>query len=282
MRTSRPLFLLLACLVVPVSLPAQGSSSSSTTSVAPGTSDPQAVALVQRALAALTGGVAVADVTLNGTARSIAGSDDESGTATLTALAAGDSKVSLNLTSGPRSEIRNPASTSSSGVAVGTWSGPDGTLHPMAEHNLMTDPTWFFPAFTLANLMSSQNYELNYVGLETHDSQAVVHISASQQFPAPANTPSQIAVLPQHLSQMDLYVDPTSLLPVALAFNTHPDTNALVDIAIEIRFSGYQTVSGVEVPLHVQQYINNGLSLDLQFSSTILNSGLSISAFALN
>ena len=80
---------------------------------------------------------------------------------------------------------------------------------------------------------------------------------------------------------MDFYLDPNSLLPVALDFNQHPDDNALIDLPVEIRFSGYQTMSGVAVPEQVQKYLNNTLILDLQLSNATFNSGLSTSVFAL-
>jgi hypothetical protein len=98
------LLILLSCLAP---LAYSVSAQQAATTIPPTTSDPQAVALVQRSLTALTGGAPVTDVTLTGTARRIAGSDDETGTATLTATAAGDSKLSLNFPSGPRTEIRN-------------------------------------------------------------------------------------------------------------------------------------------------------------------------------
>lgn len=290
MRISRPALLFFLCSLIPASLSAQQSAS---TSVPAPASDPQAVALVQRALSALIGSASISDVTLTGTARRIAGSDDETGTATLTATAAGDSKLSLNFPSGPRTEIRNhsaiplpgslppsvPASVAQTAQPVGAWSGPDSAIHGMANHNVMTDAAWFFPALTLARMADAPNMVLSYVGQETLNGQAVVHISASQQLSAPSNLHAQLSTLPQHLSQMDLYLDPTTLLPVALAFNTHPDSNALVDIATQVQFSGYRAVNGVQVPLHVQKYLNNGLVLDLQLNTTALNSGLTAATF---
>jgi len=44
----------------------------------------------------------------------------------------------------------------------------------------------------------------------------------------------------QRLSQTDLYLDSTTLLPAAMTFNIHPDDNALLDIPIEIHFSEYR------------------------------------------
>jgi len=291
MRISRPALLLFLCSLIPASLSAQQSASAP--AAAPTTSDPQAVALLQRSLAALTGGAPVSDVTLTGTAHRIAGSDDETGTATLKATAAGDSRGDFSFPSGERSEIRNHASVPLAGSLppgvpaaaaqalqpVGAWSGPDGAIHGMASQNVMTDAAWFFPAATLTRLLSSQGYVFSYIGPETLNGQSVTHLEIIQPFPASVNAPQQLAALVQHVSQMDLYLDPGTLLPAALAFNVHPDNNAGLDIPTDIRFSAYQPINDVQVPFHVQKYLNNGLVLDLQFSHATVNSGLAASAF---
>lgn len=293
MRTPRPALVLLLCSLIPASLSAQQSTT-------PATSDPQAVALLQKALAALTGGAPITDVTLTGTARRIAGSDDETGTATLKADSAGDSLVDLNLPSGSWVEIRNhsavplpgalpvapnlPASITQAAQPAGSWSGPDGTRHAMASHNLLTDAAWFFPALTLANLLGG-NYVLSYVGQETRGAQTVLHVSGSQQLTALSNLPAgvseQLTSLNRHVTQMDVFLDPTTSLPVALAFNTHPDSNALLDIPVQVQLSNYQATNGIQVPLHVQKWLNNTLVLDLQFTNTSINSGVPATTFAL-
>src|SRR6266851_2796473 len=79
---------------------------------------------LRQALAALNANTPTSDVTLSGSAHYIAGSDDETGTATLKAIA-GASRIDLNLSSGPRTEIQG----SSGGCPAGTWSGPDGVAH---------------------------------------------------------------------------------------------------------------------------------------------------------
>lgn len=143
----------------------------------------------------------------------------------------------------------------------------------------MTDSSWFFPALTLDKLVSSPVYVLSYIGPETRWGQTVVHLSVVQQFSQIANAPAQAIALLQHLSQMDFYLDPTSLLPVALRFNTHPDGNAMIDIATEVRFSDYRVVSGVQIPFDVQEYLNDTLAFDLGFSNVTLNSGLTNTNF---
>src|SRR5207245_1516735 len=218
-------------------------------------SDPQAFALLQRSVAPLSVGQAISYVTLTGTARRVAGSDDETGTAILKALATGASRLDHSFPSGQRSEVRN----TSANPPAGSWSGPDRISHAIPYHNLMTDPSWFFPAFLIGRVLSSSNYVAAYVGHETRDSVAVEHLTISQTF---ATSPQAGALL-RHLSQIEIYLDSGTLLPVALAFNVHPDKDAGLDIPVEIRFSDYCPVNGERVPFLIQNYLNNTLVLDL-------------------
>jgi hypothetical protein len=229
----------------------------------------------------------MSDVTISATAHRIVGSDDETGTATLTAMAAGESKLRLSLPSGvfveTRTQTGNPPAGSPAGAVVpaGGWSGPDGVTHGMAAHNLMTDATWFLPAFTISKLAGSKGFVASYVGQETREGQQVLHLTASQQYwpSTRGQAPTEVPTLIQQMSQMDLYLDPTTLLPVALAFNVHPDNNFNADIPSEIRFSDYRPVNGAQVPFHVQRYLNNSLILDLNFETVTFNSGLNATSF---
>jgi hypothetical protein len=236
------------------------------------TSSPQALLLLQQSLAALQGNTSISDVTLSGSARRIAGSDDETGTGTVKALAGTGTRIDLSLPSGARSEVRNI----SSGALVGSWSGPDGVSRPIAYHNLLTDSAWFFPAFGIANRLSATGYVATYIGQETRNGQAVQHVSVSQS--SSFQTPPGVVSLP-HLSQVDFFLNSTTLLPAAITFNIHPDDNALLDIPIEVRFSDYRAVGSSQVPHHVQKYLNNGLALDFQVQTVTLNSGLTANTF---
>jgi hypothetical protein len=233
---------------------------------------PQAAALLQGSLSALNANQPLTDITLTASARRIAGSDDESGTATLKAIASGASSMNLSLSAGAHSEIMNASATS----PTGSWSGPDAIVHPMAYHNLLTTPSWFFPTFALAASYSAPGAQVTYVGPETRNSQSVQHLTITQA--SPIATPPGIPTY-AHLTQLDFYLDSTTLLPAALTFNTHPDNNMLLDIPVEIRFTSYTSVNGAQIPFHIQKFINNTLALDLQLQSAILNSGLSISSF---
>jgi len=80
LRPNRILVFLIVCGFLTFAAGAQNQASPQTSSAAA-----QGLALAQRALAAMTKGIGVIDVTLVGTAERIAGSDDETGPITLKA-----------------------------------------------------------------------------------------------------------------------------------------------------------------------------------------------------
>jgi hypothetical protein len=72
-------------------------------------------------------------------------------------------------------------------------------------------------------------------------------------------------------STTDLGLDPTTLLPTVLAYTVCPDNGAQVKIAIEIHYSNYQPVDGVQVPFHIQRFVNGSLQLDILINSAQIN-----------
>src|SRR5882762_8646540 len=124
MRVARLVLSLSVSFPVSISLAAQQTA----------TSSPQALLLLQQSLRALVGGQTLSDVTLSGTARRIAGSDDETGTVVLKAASSGALRLDFSYPSGPRAELRSAATTDA--LPTGAWSGPDGAAHPIALHNL--------------------------------------------------------------------------------------------------------------------------------------------------
>jgi hypothetical protein len=234
---------------------------------------PSATTTLQQSLVALVGNVSFADVTLSGQVRRIAGSDDETGTVSIKVASNGSARIDFSFPSGPRSEIRSTFGD----TPVGVWSGTDGVIHELSSHNVVND--WgFFPAFSLAGLSSAQNRNvvLTYQGEESRLGRLVQHLRAVVKCP---NAPAEFGALMEHLSQLDIYLDPNTYLPVAYGFNVHPDGDASVDIPVELVFSNYQVVNGVQVARHIQKFLNNGLVLDLELTNVLTNSGLSASSF---
>lgn len=232
---------------------------------------PQGSVFLQKALTTLAPNLSLTDVTLTGSVRRIAGSDDETGSATFKSLSSGAARASLSFASSTRTEVIN----SDSSAPTGAWTGPDGVSHLIAFHNLLSEPAWFFPAFAISHRLSA-----GYVAtdLGPHNGQQVEHISVLQT--SLSQLPSAAPEL-QHLTQVDFYLDLKTLLPAAIAFNVHPDDNELLDIPVEIRFADYRVVNGVQVPFHVQKFLNNSLMLDFEVQNVTLNSGLSASEFSI-
>jgi hypothetical protein len=130
----------------------------------------------------------------------------------------------------------------------------------------------------LTRVLSAPGMSMVLVGNESLDGVATIHLSVFRQFP---NQSLEMANQLQRLSQIEVYLDQTTYLPVALTFNVHPDADAHLDIPIEIRYSDFQQVSGVETPFHIEKFINNSLLLDLTIQSAVVNSGVSASTFPL-
>jgi hypothetical protein len=234
--------------------------------------DPQAVAFAAQSIAALTGGTSISDVTLTGTVTWTLGDDTKTGTATLWALGTGASRMDLAMSSGTRSEIRD----ASTGTAQGSWKTQTGATGLSAPHNCMTDAVWFFPA--LGSLASQPNVVLSYIGQETRNGGTVQHLQSYMYQPSE----STITPTPQQLSTIDFYLDVATFLPVATVLNAHPDDDATTNISVEIDFGNYQNVSGVNVPLHIQRYVQGTLMVDLSLSTASFNTGVPLSTFAIN
>ena len=162
-------------------------------------SSTQATTLLARSLTALTGQAALTDVTLSGTARRIAGSDDDTGTAVFKALASGAGRTELSLSSGQRSEFCALSTPTPSGA----WSGPDRISHPIVLHNLVPESAWFFPLFAIAPRLSTSGYVATYIGHEEYNGQAVEHIFVTE---ASSTRSSASSPLLQHLAQVDFFL----------------------------------------------------------------------------
>jgi len=239
------------------------------------TQNPTAISLARNSVAVLSGSVQISDITLTGTATRVAGSDTGSGTVTLKALGTSSSRMDLSLSDGSFSEIRS----SPNGPPEGQWLAPTGSYNDMAMHNCFTDAAWFFPALTVLSQTSNPNLSITYVGQQIKNGISVQHLqfalSSGLQVPGSCDPLST-------LSSTNVYLDSSSLLPVAIAFNTHPDNNALLNIPVEIDFTNYQAVKGVQVPFHIQKFLNGSLFLDMTIQTANVNSGLTVSAFSSN
>jgi hypothetical protein len=240
----------------------------------PPVSDPQALSFANQSVAALAQGSTISDVTLTGNATWIAGSDNETGTAMLYAKGTGEGRIDLDLSGGLQSEIRNDLAASfPQGESI-----VGGTGTQWATHNCWINASWFFPALSFLSTTSDPTLIFAYVGQETRNGAAVQHIRVYRYM---ASQKAAVITLIQQVSTADVYLDATTLLPTAVQFNSHPDNDATTNIAIEVDYSNYQLISGIQVPAHVQKFISGGLALDVTVASAIFNSGLADTLFTI-
>jgi len=235
-------------------------------------SDPFALSLAQKSMAALTGGVPVNDVTLNANVISVLGAEPETGTATFQAKGTRESRVDLAVPSGTRAEVRSNVGM----FPTGAWAQNASTPVTVPQHNTWTDAAWFFPALSSLSQVTNPQLVFSNVGQEQHNGVTVQHIRSYQVTPSGVSNSS----IPG-LSVMDFYLDPNSYLPMAVAFNLHSDTNMGVNIPVEIRFANYQAVNGVQIPFHFQRVLNGSLVLDATVTNVAINTGLQDSSFTL-
>jgi hypothetical protein len=222
---------------------------------------------------ALTNGLLVRDITLTGTARRIAGSDDEAGQVVAEALATGEMRVDYNYASGARSEFRRVSANG----ATETWSGPEGTKRDVVPHNVAPLSPWFSPATLLQTWEQRADVSLAYVGRESKGGHAVDHLTVAGEVAA-LHHPKVMLTLLQKAARVELYLDADTGLPTAIEYNTHPDKNLAQDIPVEIRFSDYRLADGVQAPYQIQKYLNRTRVLDIRVSAVALNAGLSASS----
>jgi len=217
--------------------------------------------------AAFSGGKVVQKVQLSGNATWHAGSLEDTGTVTLTASSDGSSQMQLALdTTGQKTETQ-------AGVATHAnchWAGADGIAHEVHSGSCWRPAVWFLPAFSLQPSLQPSNHVVIDLGTETIGSNVNVHrhlqshlalIGASDALKADA----------ARLSKTDISLDPVSFLPAVFAYTTRPDNGAPVTIAIEVHYSDYRTVNGVQVPFLIQRYVNGSLQLEISVSSAQIN-----------
>lgn len=242
--------------------------------------------LLQQSATAQWGSTPVETVSMRGTVTLNAGGKAESGTVTLTATAAGQSQIVVELPSGRSTVTRDYSVT----PRTGSHQGPDGVQTAESAEELQgPHPAWFYPAF-IAAASTSPDYRVSYWAEHTRDGTAAGYVAmwaanarllhgARVTFPlSPAP-----ATGPEYEGQQELHLDPASGLPVSLTFKTRgykldkdgkPQVNAPpVLVPAEIRYSDYQQVDGRQVATRVQLLVNGGQTADIHIGAVDFGQG---------
>jgi len=238
----------------------------------PTASDARALDLASRSMLAMTGGVKIADVTLQAQVTSFTGAQPENATGRFVAKGTSESRIDIALSKGPRAVIRNDTGAFPQGAATDA----KGNLVPSALHNCWVTPSWFFPALSYLAQTNDPTLILTYIGPETRNGLSVEHLRILRYL---SNQSTRATGWIEKFSATDVYLSSASLLPVAFTFNAHPDGDAGTDTATDIEFADYQIVDGVQMPLHIQRIVERRLVLDVVVNSAVFGSGVSDALF---
>jgi hypothetical protein len=219
--------------------------------------------------AAFSGSHAVHSVALSGEATWYAGSLEDSGPITLTAADNGSAQMQMDLAA------TGQITESQTGLGSGAqcyWSGKDGVVHSVDAGDCWRPALWFLPPLFLQPSVLSNEQLLVDLGAGTVGTgETVYHHVQGQIVPSAASTPSRgLRALAQRTTA-DIGLDPTSSLPVVLVYSVHPNGGAHIPVSIEIHYSDYRAVAGVQIPFHIERYVNGSLQLDIQLSAASAN-----------
>lgn len=218
--------------------------------------------LLQQSAALLSGGAPIVDVEMKGSAIRHDGSQSESGAVFLTGIGYQQSEWLASMPSGTYLEKRSSAGAS----LAGQGSGPGNVSYTISPLDLDSSAAWFFPYFVVNSGANSGDFASAFVGLESLNGTQVYHIQVWQK--QPNGSELQAAAL-QQLSREDVFLDASSLLPVATR-------RAQSGVPIEIDFSNYVASSqGARVPSRINLVINGSLAWQINIQSITINAGTS-------
>ena len=146
----------------------------------------------------------------------------------------------------------------------------DGVVHDTASSNCWTATVWFLPHLALqpTGLPSALNVQSVTATAPKIPSLPTLR---HQLTIAPGKTQPAVTALIRSWSTTDLSLDPATLLPSLLKYNIHPDNNSSVNLEVEVRYSNYKNVSGVELPMHIERHVNGSLELSIDIDSAVIN-----------
>jgi hypothetical protein len=134
----------------------------------------------------------------------------------------------------------------------------------------------YFPFPFLSGLLSNPDFSLQYVGQESLDSSPANHIRVQNTY---ASSPSL-----QFLSDFtvaDIWLDASTALPVRITLIRRNGGGSSPKTPISFSYSNYKTISGVQYPFSIQEFLTGTLWATTSIQSVAFNTGLTDSSFQL-
>lgn len=226
--------------------------------------DPTAIALVQTSIAAMATN-APSDSSATGTITLVEGSTAQNGTISIQTLGTSETSETINLSSGQREVIY---SNGDAKEINGTQS-----VNPVVEL-IVTDQCADFPLPLLLDALSNPDEAFQSVGLETLNGASVQHIRIWNTFSSKPRMQKLAS-----LSARDIWLDATSNLPVKIAYLRQAGEGAVPSVRMEVFFSNYTNVNGVQYPFQINKSYNGTPWQTITIQSVSFNTGLTNSQF---
>lgn len=260
MRPTSPLR--FALLIGLLSVPALAQTA--TPSPTPPVRDPQALAALQQAIAAM-GGTAPTDSVAKGSITLTAGPRTESGTFALLTRGFQQSSEQIAAT------FTNQTIVYSNGLAASVDAQVPQSL---PWESSVSRQSAIFPLPFLVNALSDANLNCRNFGLETAASSSLLHVQFWHGF---ANEPKLQFLA--GLTVVDVWLDPVSYLPKRISFERRDAGGDAPVLRIDVFFADYLNYGGILYPMSVQESLNGTPWAAITLQSVALNTGLSDSSF---
>jgi hypothetical protein len=233
--------------------------------------DPQAIAIAQRALAAMggvQGGLAYQDSQANGTLTIYGGVAPVSYAITLKSKGTQETRAEVQMPDGTHVRIVNQGQ--------GVLEKPDGTVMNLLANNTLAERINDIPLFSLLAEYQNSDISVQYQGTAQVNGQVTDIVAISF---IPTTDPNQAPIYAS-MTQTLFFVDESTGLVDKIQYIDYAENGPATE-NVEVYLGGYQTVSGISVPFHQTTYIDGVLDSDIVLSSVNFNVGLTDAEFAL-
>lgn len=147
---------------------------------------------------------------------------------------------------------------------------------PISLEGSQSRQTAIFPLPLLTGLLADPEVQVQNLGIENVGGTALIHLRAQKSF---ASTPKLASV--SQLSRKDIWIDPTSYLPRKISFVRSEGLGTVAGIQIDLYFSDYRTIQGVQFPFLVLKSLNGTPWGTFKLQSVLFNTGIPATTFAI-
>jgi len=231
--------------------------------------DPQAMAVLQKCLAAGGGAQAlgaVQDFLASGTITYHWAGQDVVGTVTAQGKGLAEFRLDSVLPQGTRSfKIVGTA---------GSITTEDGKTSALPYSGLMTAPNLTFPGARVATALNNSAIALQFLGLVPFESAQAYQIHVAPPLDSSLTPPSGAT----QFGSFDLYVDPTTYQLLELSESIWV-ANSIQSLPHALRYSNYRPAGSVVAPYQISELVNGQETWSISLSSISFNNTLSDSMF---